>query len=103
MDTRKTVRVLEPAPDLADVAEGNHGVALESDGHGDDVGKRFEQARHLYGEPALARVLCAGRDQLVGGLDKLHRINWRQVVAFQLDGIDEDFQKLLAVTGDLRR
>ncbi len=101
VDAGEALRVLERTADVCDVAEPDHGVAVDLDRHRHDVGDVLEQARHLDREPPLAGVLGTGGHQQVAVVHDGGGFADGQAVALDLDRIDEDFDHLVAVADDL--
>ena len=76
-------------------------IALHLDGQAEDILQLLEQAGDLDGEPAIAGVQRAGRDEPVRAADDLGDLAAVQAVALDQQRVDDDFDDLLAVAGDV--
>ncbi len=101
VDSGEAVRVHEGAGDFRHVAHFDHAVAADLQRLVENVLHRLVKTGHLQREASRAGILGAGRDQPVGAVDGADGLRGADAVAFQQQRIDQDFDLLLAIAGDV--
>ncbi len=97
------VGILEGAPDLGDICKGHDTFTALFQRKCVDILCGLDETRHLHVEAALAAVDKARRNKLVVELQRVQELLLGDRVGFQFLGVDQDFQQLFAVPGQIRR
>ena len=91
----------EGASSLGDVTQAHHAVAVHLDRKVANLDRGLERPRHADRECrgfAFDRACC---DELIVALDDLQQFRCGHIVAFHLQRVDDDFQHLIAMPGQL--
>ncbi len=94
--------ILEGAANIRDIAQCDNAVITDLDRNIENIGGCFIKPRNLDRKAALSRIHGACGNQLVVGDNNIDQIDIRNPVAFQLDGINDDFQDFFPVATDIR-
>ena len=101
VETADVGGILERAVDLADVADGDHPIAIGLDRQAQDVVGVLHHAGQFHREGPLAGDQVAGRHQLIVASDHPGQILGADAIGFHAQGIDGDLQKLISAAGDI--
>ena len=84
------------------ISAANRSIWSNADRHLQDVVDGLEEARQLDAEAPGAGVEGTGGDDAVGARHPVDDVAGIEVVAFEHQGIDQQFNQLVAVAGNLR-
>ena len=94
--------ILEGQIDLREIAECDDPVAVLLYGQVVDVARFVEGRWNLDREGALRGLDLASRDQLVVVLDRIDELSGRDVVGFEAQGVDQNFEHFVPPAGNAR-